>query len=86
MKYVVTISRKWNNPTVKTMVFACNEIEENIFIRLEFPLDDFIVALKEEIGPVTWIFTEKKFESVLKEATKRVIEEIKKESVKVVVT
>lgn len=86
MKYAVTISRKWNRPEIKTMVFACNEIEENLFIRLEVSLDNFIEALREEIGPVTWIFTQAKFETVLKEAAKRAIEEIKKESVKIVVT
>ena len=86
MKYAVTISRKWNKPEIKTMVFACNEIDENLFIRMEVSLDNFMEALREEIGPVTWIFTQEKFNSVLQEASKRVIEEIKKESVKIVVT
>jgi hypothetical protein len=86
MKYSVTISRKWNKPEIKTMVFACHEIDEDIFIRLEVSLENFLEALKEEIGPVTWIFTQEKFNSILKEASNRVIEEIKKESVKVVAT
>jgi hypothetical protein len=86
MKYSVTISRKWHNPEVKTMVFSCNEIGENLFIRLEVSMDDFIKALKKEVGPVRWIFTQKKFETRLNEALERVLEEIKKESVKVVMT
>jgi hypothetical protein len=72
----VVISKKWNNPEITLKV---SRVEEDI--RLEISLKDFIEAvkkeldfglffkqLKENIGSVTWIFSDPKFEARFKEA------------------
>ena len=77
MKSVVTISRKWNNPRIETAI-----TEESI--SLQISMDDFIAALKQEIGKVTWVFTQKEFDKRLDAAILSVFQGIKDESTKVV--
>ena len=77
MRTRVTISRKWNNPLIKTTI--CNHA-----ISLEMDMDDFTEALKQEIGKITWVFKKETFDKILDEAIQRIISEVKKESAKVV--
>ena len=75
-KSVVTISRNWNNPKIITTITG-----EKISIQMS--IEDFVTALKAEIGSVTWVVTKAAFDTKLDEAVSRVIEGIKDESAKV---
>ena len=77
MKTVVTISRYWTNPKITTSISR-----EGITMQMD--MDDFVAALKKEIGSVTMIFTQKGIESKIDTAVTSVLEKIKEESVKVV--
>jgi hypothetical protein len=77
MKSFVTVSRKWNHPKIMTTISPQG-------IALTMDMDDFIKALKSEIGKVTFVFTKAEFEKRVDEAALRIIEGIKEESVKVV--
>jgi hypothetical protein len=77
VKAVVTISRYWKNPKISTVVTDDS-------ISLTISLDDFIAALKSEIGSVTSTFTQKTFESKVDAAVSAVLEKVKEESIKVV--
>jgi hypothetical protein len=77
MKTVVTISRKWNNPQIQHTLSGEG-------IAIEINLDDFITAIKEEVGSLTWTFRKQTFEKQLDEAVRAVIEEIKRETIKVI--
>ena len=76
MKTIITVSRKWNNPHIKTTI-------TNEEISLQMDMDDFKSALKIEIGSVTWTFKKETFNKMLDEAIMRVISGIKEESTKV---
>lgn len=77
MKTVVTVSRKWNMPQITTVISGEG-------ISLETDLDDFCEALVQELGPVTWVFTDKKFRIKFDAAVERVLQGIKDESQKAV--
>ena len=77
MKTVVTISRFWAKPEITTTI-------SNESIALEISLDDFITALKQELGSVTWVFTAKEFEKRLDATIKTILSKVKEESIKVV--
>jgi len=77
MKTVVTISRHWSRPEITTRIS-----KESISLQID--MDDFVKALKQEIGSVTFVFTQKEFESRLDVAIKNVLSKIKEESSKVV--
>jgi len=77
MKSVVTISRYWNNPQIKTTIDD-NEINVSI------DLMDFLFAVKREIGSVTTILTKDAFSKRFDNSVARVIEGIKEETIKVV--
>ena len=76
-KTQVSISKYWNNPEIKTML-------NDDLISLSIALPDFISALKEEIGSVSTVFTQKQFDSKIDAAVLKVIEKIKEESAKAV--
>lgn len=76
-KSVVTVSRKWNNPKIHTVINADG-------ISLSIDLDDFIAALIKEIGSVALTMTKAQFEKQIKKACENVIQGVKEESVKVV--
>ena len=75
MKELVTISRHWNKPFIKVVV-----TDEDI--SLTITMDDFIDAVKKEIGSVRWIIKDETFEYRLDKAVKVAIERIKEESSK----
>jgi hypothetical protein len=77
MKAVVTISRHWDNPKIMTTLSTEG-------ISLQTDLVDFIEALAQEIGPITWVFTDKKFREKLNQAVITVTEKIKEESIKAI--
>jgi hypothetical protein len=72
----VTISRYWNRPEINITV-------NDELISLNMKMDDFIKALKEEIGSVTWTFRDKTFNETMDNAVQSVIKKVKEESVKV---
>lgn len=72
----VTISRYWNRPEINITV-------NDELISLNMKMDDFIKALKEEIGSVTWTFRDKTFNEAMDNAVQSVIKKVKEESVKV---
>jgi len=53
-------------------------------IGLSVNFEDFVEALKEEVGSVTWTFKKATFEKQLDEAITRVVSKIKEEGVKVI--
>jgi hypothetical protein len=73
----ITISKKWNSPHIKTTV-------DHEGIGLQTDLEDFIIALKQEMGSITWTFKKDTFEKMLDEAIQKVLKGIKEESVKVI--
>lgn len=76
-KSVVTISRNWNNPKITTTITG-----EHISIQMS--IEDFVTALKAEIGSVTWVMTKAGFEARLDAAVATVLQGMKDETVKVV--
>lgn len=77
MKEIVTISRYWNQPYIKI-----NVTDESI--SLSISMDDFLSAVKKEIGSVRWVVKDETFEYRLDKAVRSVLEKIKEESVKAV--
>jgi hypothetical protein len=77
MKSVVTISRKWDNPKINTWVTG-----EEIGIKMD--MADFVTALKQELGSVTWTFKKDTFDKQLDAAILNVIQGMKDETIKVV--
>jgi hypothetical protein len=77
---VVTVSRLWNNPKIYTIV----DYVKDGGISMQMDMDDFVAAVKQEIGKVTWVFTQKEFERRVDEAVRNVIQGVKEESIKVV--
>lgn len=77
MKTVLTITKKWHQPTF-TYRIASEDMSA------EVDLDDFIKALKAEIGSVTWTLKQASFEKQLDQAVADVLSGIKAESKKVV--
>jgi len=77
MKQVLTISRYWTNPKIQTII-----TDESI--SLQVSLDDFISALKTEIGSVSFVFKKETFNAQLDSAVNKVLEMVKEESVKVI--
>lgn len=73
----VTISRFWHNPAITTTF-------TDKLINIEIDLDDFMKALKEEIGSVTWTFKQETFEKQLDEAVAVVLKKVKQETIKVI--
>jgi hypothetical protein len=104
-KVVVTISRYWDNPKIMTVlsgegISLTTNLEDFLAaVKLEFPLDDFVKKLAEEIGSVRWIFRNRTFDArvsaaleakmpafhaMLDDAFTRTCERIKEESTKAV--
>jgi hypothetical protein len=79
MPSVVTISRMWNNPSIKTTITTDG-------ISLDISLDDYLEALVNEIGSVTFTINNAKFKDKVKEASNRVINGVKLESTKVIIS
>ena len=69
----VTISRKWHQPKIETTL---NDVE----IKLDMPLDDFLKALRAELSWRGWLLSNAAFDV----AVQTVLEGIKEESTKVV--
>lgn len=76
-KTVITISRRWDNPAIKTVINKQG-------ISLEIDIEDFKTALLREIGSVMLVFRQSTFEVIVDKAFENVIEGIKEESIKVV--
>lgn len=76
-KSVVTISRKWNNPKILTTIN-----DEEISLKIE--LSDFVDAVIQEIGSVTFTVRDSSFRAKVYQAVERVLEGVKEESAKVV--
>lgn len=77
MKAVITISRYWDNPKIFTTISEDG-------INLQTDLDDFITALIQEIGSVTWVVTSPQFKKRVDKAVSTTLSKIKEESIKVV--
>jgi hypothetical protein len=76
-KNYLTICRKWTDPKIHHRLS-----EDGIEISIAF--DDFLTAVKQEIGSVKWIFTKTAFNVVFDQAIQRVLAGIKAESKKVI--
>ena len=74
---VVTVSRLWNNPEIKTTVSTEG-------IDLSISLDDFVTAVIQEMGSVAMTFTGNQLRTKVDTAVVKVIKGIKEESIKVV--
>lgn len=73
----VTITKLWHHPGITINV-------DNTGIQFSIPLDDFLSALTQEIGSVTWVLTQKSFSAKMITAKEKVLEGIKAESLKVI--
>ncbi len=76
-KTVITISRLWHNPEIRTVLSKQG-------ISLEMDIEDFKTALLKEIGSVMTVFRRSTFEAIVDKAFENIIEGIKEESIKVV--
>jgi hypothetical protein len=74
---VVTITRQWHAPQITTRI-----TNEEISVSVALP--DFLEALTRELGPVTWVFTDRAFKVKFDAAVERVLQGIKDETAKVV--
>lgn len=77
MKNILTISRYWNNPKIITTISS----EE---ISLQMDLDDFCIALKQEIGSIATTFTQKAFAIKFDNAIAIILKRVKEESIKTI--
>ncbi len=77
MKTVITVSRKWNNPRIKTIISAEG-------IALSMDIADFKTALLREIGSPLMMFTGKQLSLAIDKAVDNIIAGIKEESTKAV--
>jgi hypothetical protein len=79
---MVTISRKWNSPEIEQTVWSEGEEKDGKYLRLRISLEDFVVALKEEVvnnvGSVTTVITKKQIADKLNGAIDKAIAEIVK--------
>jgi hypothetical protein len=73
----VTISRYWDNPKINIVV-------DSDLISLSIGIEDFYVALLEEVGQIATTLTKKQMLDKLKKAGNIVVEKIKEESIKVI--
>lgn len=78
MKEMLSIIRKWSHPEIRMWV-------SNKEIGMAMDLSQFIDSVKKEMGSVTWVFTEAEFNRRFDKAVETVIEEVKKQTVKIVV-
>lgn len=76
MKTVITVSRKWNNPTIAAFVDT-HEVGATMY------LDEFIDSLLEEIGSPTFIMTKAQLASKVKTAATTIVDEMKRATVNV---
>ena len=77
MRTKLTISKKWHQPQFKYTI-----TDEEMSCEMNF--EDFVRALKLEIGSVTWTLKKETFEKQLDEAIQRVISGAKEEAAKVI--
>lgn len=76
-KSILTISRKWQQPTVLVKI----DIEG---IAISVDLVDYIEALIAEIGSIAFVFKKETFAQQLRAANDRVISGLKEESAKAI--
>ena len=74
----VTISRQWNHPQIRITL-------DDDEINIKMQLTDFLHALKQEIGKVTWTFKKESFDQQFDNAVNNVLTSMKRETSKVVV-
>lgn len=75
-KDVVVISREWHNPNIRMVVNPKG-------INISMSVDDFIMALAEEVGSPTMILTRVAFLKKLQASSFTVLDGMKRESKKV---
>ena len=75
-KSVVTVSRKWNEPNI--IVWVNNE-----GIGMGMKMDDYLVALSEEVGSPTFLLTKAQMLQKMREASPKVEAEMKDATLKV---
>lgn len=79
MKNIITVTRYWHSPKIQTQI-------TNEKIQLSMDIDDFKLALEEEMKSLHWMsfITNGKIVDKLNEAIDNIIEKVKEESIKVV--
>jgi hypothetical protein len=77
MKTKVTISRYWHEPLIRTAI----TLEE---IEISMDLEDFVKALKVELGGIWKVVRQSSFEKLLDEKIALILERVKEESAKVI--
>ena len=73
-KSIVVISRYWNNPNILAYV-----TDDEVGVRIS--LDDFITALKAELGSITFKISNTNFNQLIDDSVKLIIERVKETSV-----
>ena len=76
MKTVITVSRKWGNPTIAAFVDT-HEVGATMY------LDEFIESLLAEVGSPTMIMTRAQLAAKVKAAASTVVDEMKRATVNV---
>ena len=69
---VVAASRYWGCPVKLTV--------DDEYIAVSVSFDDFLVALKQEIGSVTWVWKDSTFQAKVDAAAAKVMEKFKAEA------
>lgn len=75
-EFALDIERKWG--TQKTTMTVYSHQESPNVLAVSTPLGEFLKSVKEEIGSVTFITTQKAFEKKFDEAVTSVLKEIGK--------
>lgn len=75
-KDVVVVSREWHNPNIRMVVNPRG-------INISMSVDDFILALAEEVGSPTMILTRATLLKKIQAASVSILDEMKHESKKV---
>lgn len=76
MKSTITVSRKWNNPSIVSFVDA-NEIGSTML------LDEYLEAVLQIVGSPTFVLTRAQLAEKVKSASTQVVEEMKRATVNV---
>jgi hypothetical protein len=73
-KEILTISRYWNNPVITAFV-------TNDEVGVRITLEDFLAALKTELGSITFKISNVNFKALVDQKSKEILEKVKESSI-----
>jgi hypothetical protein len=75
-EYTLDIERKFGKMNTTMKVYMRSEDENGNVLCIQTPLNEVMKAVKEEIGSVTFVFTQETFEKRLDDALMTVLKQI----------